>query len=384
MNLSRVDLGGVFVASARALRARPYGLREGRAEGDAVAATMREVAEAAGVSIATVSFVVNNSKPVAPETRRRIEEAMTRLEFRRNMVGRALASRRTRVVALVYPAMEHKLGASGMEFVTSAARTASAAGYHLVLWPVSNDAAELTQLVGQGLVDGVLLMEVQLEDARVEVLRSTRTPFALIGRSADLTGLVYVDIDFERTIQEAVDHLVGLGHRHLVLVSGSQADASFRTYGPYVRAAAAYTRIAAERGFEAVILECEQTTEAGRAAADRIVTEHPETTALLVLNEFAAPGILSGLLRHHVRIPEELSVLSVLTSTEMSTSVDPPLTSISSPGAELGELGVQALLRVLEGEAAPPPALLAGTLVPGDSTGPVPVDRPPLALRSRP
>ena len=125
-----------------------------------MATTMREVAEAAGVSIATVSFVVNNSKRVAPETRRRIEEAMVRLDFRRNMVGRALASRRTRIIALVYPAMEHRLGDSAMEFVTSAARTAGAVGYHLVLWPVSNDAAELTDLVGQGLVDGVLLKPV--------------------------------------------------------------------------------------------------------------------------------------------------------------------------------------------------------------------------------
>jgi DNA-binding LacI/PurR family transcriptional regulator len=348
-----------------------------------VAATMRDVAQAAGVSIATVSFVVNNTKPVAPETRRRIEDAMVRLDFRRNMVGRALASRRTRVVALVYPAMEHKLGASGMEFVTSAARTAGEAGYHLVLWPVSNDAAELTQLLGQGLVDGVLLMEVQLDDARVEVLRATRTPFALIGRSADLTGLVYVDIDFERTMEQAVDHLVGLGHRHLVMVAGSQADASFRTYGPYVRAAAAYRRLAAEREFEPVIVECEQTTKAGRAAAEAILTSWPETTAILVLNEFAAPGLVSGLLRHGVRIPADVSVLSVLTSTEMSTSIDPALTSMSSPGAELGELGVQALLRILEGAAPPPPSLLPGTLVPGDSTGPV-RERSPDGGRLRP
>jgi len=335
-----------------------------------MATTMREVAEAAGVSIATVSFVVNGSKPVAPETRRRIEEVMARLGFRRNMVGRALASRRTRIVALVYPAMEHKLGGSGMEFITSAARTAGEAGYHLVLWPVSNDADELTELLGQGLVDGVLLMEVQLEDARVAVLRDTRTPFALIGRSGDLTGLVYVDIDFERTMEQAVAHLVGLGHRRLVLVTGSQADASFRTYGPYVRAAAAYRRIGAERGFEAVIVECEQTTDAGRVVGDQILRTWPETTAVLVLNEFAAPGLVSGLLRHGMRIPEDVSVLSILTSAEMSTSVDPALTAMSSPGAELGELGVQALIRILEGGDALPPSLLPATLVPGESTGP--------------
>jgi len=344
---------------------------------------MREVAEAAGVSIATVSFDVNDSKPVAPATRLRIEEAMARLEFRRNMVGRALASRRTRIVALVYPAMEHRLGGSAMEFVTSAARTAGEAGYHLVLWPVSNDAGELTQLLGQGLVDGVLLMEVQLEDARVEALRATRTPFALIGRSADLTGLVYVDIDFERTMEQAVEHLVDLGHRRLVLVSGSQADASFRTYGPYVRAAAAYRRIAAEQGFEAVIMECEQSTDAGRAAAEAILSTRPETTAILVLNEFAAPGLVSGLLRRGVRIPADVSVLSMLTSIEMSTLVDPALTVMSSPGAELGELGVQALLRSLEGAAALPPSLLPGILVPGGSTGPVRVDELIAGLTTR-
>lgn len=288
-----------------------------------MAATMREVAEAAGVSIATVSFVVNDSKRVAPETRRKIEDAMARLGFRRNSVARALASRRTRIVALVYPAMEHKLGGSAMEFITSAARTAGEAGYHLVLWPVSNDADELTELVGQGLVDGVLLMEVQLEDARVEVLRATQTPFALIGRSADLTGLVYVDIDFDRTMEQAVDHLYGLGHRHLVLVTGSQADASFRSYGPYVRAADAYRRLAAERGFAVVVLECGQDTDGGRAVAEEIVSTRPWTTGVLVLNEFAAPGLVSGLLRHGLRVPDDVSVLSVLTSTEMSTLVDP-------------------------------------------------------------
>src|SRR6187431_659768 len=104
--------------------------------GRAMATTMREVANAAGVSIATVSFVVNNSKRVAPETRERIERAMTELGFRRNIVARALASRRTQIIALVYPVLEHRLSGSITEFITSAARAASAAEYHLVVWPV--------------------------------------------------------------------------------------------------------------------------------------------------------------------------------------------------------------------------------------------------------
>ncbi len=111
--------------------------------------TMRDVAKRAGVSIATVSFVLNDTKPVTPATRQRIEQAMTELGFRRNVVARALASRRTRIIAMAYPALDHRFGFSAAEFFTSAADAARKQDYHLVLWPVGNDGGELTELVGQ-------------------------------------------------------------------------------------------------------------------------------------------------------------------------------------------------------------------------------------------
>ena len=129
--------------------------------------TMRQVADHAGVSIATVSFVVNNTKPVTAATRARIEASMAELGYRPNAVARALASRRTRILALAYPARDHRLGGSGMEFMNAAAQAAGEHGYHLMIWPGSNDGPELTELVGQQLVDGVILMEVQLDDPRV-------------------------------------------------------------------------------------------------------------------------------------------------------------------------------------------------------------------------
>ena len=192
---------------------------------------MKDVAERAGVSIATVSFVINNTKRVTPETRLRIEAAMAELGFRRNVVARALASRRTRIIALVYPALEHRIGGAIADFITSAARATSEADYHLVVWPISNDATELTELVGQGLVDGVLLMEVQLEDARVEVLRGLDVPFALIGRTRD-AGPGLRGHRLRHHGRYAIGP-AGLGHRGIVLLSGSQEQASFRRYGPW-------------------------------------------------------------------------------------------------------------------------------------------------------
>jgi len=94
--------------------------------------TMRDVAQRAGVSIATVSFLLNDTKPVTAATRARIEQAMVELGYRRNMVARALASRRTHIIAMAYPALEHRFGMSTAEFFTSAAEAARKQDYHLV------------------------------------------------------------------------------------------------------------------------------------------------------------------------------------------------------------------------------------------------------------
>jgi DNA-binding LacI/PurR family transcriptional regulator len=333
-----------------------------------MATTMREVAEAAGVSIATVSFVVNNSKRVAPETRERIERVMAELGFRQNVVARALASRRSRIIALVYPMLAHRLAGSVTEFITSAARAASAASYHLVVWPVGNDGSELAALVGQKLVDGVLLMEVQLDDARVAALRELDIPFALIGRTREVTGLYYVDIDFDASVRMAMDHLAELGHHRIVLVNGSQEDESFVSYGPYVRSETAYRKLCAQRRIEPVVLRCRQTVRSGREAATELVATAPDTTAVIIVDEAASAGLVAELTRIGWAVPGDISVMSILSSLDMAAMCNPPLTTVTAPGTELGQLGVEALLRQLDGGTPMTPVLRAGVLALGEST----------------
>ncbi len=332
--------------------------------------TMRDVAHRAGVSIATVSFVLNNTKPVTPATRAKIELAMSELGFRRNVVARALASRRTHIIAMAYPALDHRFGLSAAEFFTSAAEAARKQDYHLVLWPVSNDGAELTELVGQGLVDGVVLMEVQLDDPRIAILQATGMPFALIGRTNELAGLQHVDIDFDTTVEEAVGHLYELGHRRMLMIAGDLSDPRFRTYGPWVRTEDAYRRVAAEYGVEPVVFDCGDTTRSGREAAAKVLREHPETTAVLVVNEYAALGVASGLKKGGRDIPGDISVLALLMATETARLADPELTFMRTPGPELGQLGTEALIRQLEGAEPLPPQLVPAKLQSAGTTAP--------------
>jgi DNA-binding LacI/PurR family transcriptional regulator len=332
--------------------------------------TMRDVADRAGVSIATVSFLLNDTKPVRAATRAKIEQAMADLGYRRNEVARALASRRTHIIAMAYPALDHRFGFSAAEFFTSAADAARKQHYHLVLWPVGNDGTELHELVGQGLVDGVVLMEVQLDDPRVGILQEMQTPFALIGRTTELEGLSHVDIDFDATVEEAIGHLHGLGHRKLVMVSGDLTDPRFHTYGPYVRTEAAYRRISAEYGVQTIVLECADTTRSGQEAAERLMREHPDTTAVLVLNEYAGLGVASGLNKLGYDIPAEISVLPLLMAPETAALSDPELTIMRTPGPELGQLGTEALIRQLEGADPLPPQLVPARLYPGATIAP--------------
>jgi DNA-binding LacI/PurR family transcriptional regulator len=257
------------------------------------------------------------------------------------------------------------------EFITSAARAASAAGYHLVVWPVGNDGSELAALVGEKLVDGVLLMEVQLEDARVAALRELDIPFALIGRTRDVTGLHYVDIDFDASVQMAMDHLAELGHHRIVLVNGSQEGESFASYGPYVRSEIAYRELCAQRGIEPVVLRCRQTVRSGRDAAMELVATAPDTTAVMIVDEAASAGLVAELARIGRAVPGDISVMSVLSSLDMAAMCNPPLTTVTAPGTELGRLGVEALLGQLDDGPPMTPVLRTGVLAIGESTGPI-------------
>lgn len=334
-------------------------------------ATMRDVAEAANVSIATVSFVVNGTKPVSPATRARIETAMLDLGFRQNVLARALASRSTRIIALVFPALEHKLGSTALSVVTSAAVAANARGYNLVLWPVSNDGAQLNDYVASGLVDGVLLMEVQVEDARVQRLQTLDVPFGLIGRTSDPAGLAYVDMDFDQTVEDGVDYLMGLGHRHFALVIGELENNTLTGYGPIVRTEAAFRRRMAAEGLEEVVVSSAQGPAPGKAAALTLMAEHPDTTAIIVLNEDAAFGVLTGVQAAGYSVPADVSILSIATSPDAIGISDPELSTMVAPGAELGRLSTNALIDQLEGKNGTlTQQLIVCALQPAESTGP--------------
>jgi DNA-binding LacI/PurR family transcriptional regulator len=334
---------------------------------------MRDVAKLADVSIATVSFVINDTKPVAPATRARVEEAMRQLDYRRNALGRALASKRTRIIALLYPALQRRLTETAVKFFTSATQTAKDLGYNLVLWPISNEAGQVDELISSGFIDGVLLMEVQLDDPRVERLQGSTMPFALIGRTKYPDNLPYVDVDFEGSMIEAVNYLAELGHKRICFVDSDGTEHGLSGYGPLVRTRATFAAEMDRRELDPAQVSCANTPISGQAAAESLLATAPDTTAVILMNDNAAFGFINGLNKHGLDIPADISVLLIGSAPAVAATTEPRLTVMSLPSTALGRMGVESLVDQLEGRDKPMrQALVSCSFEEGQSTGPAP------------
>jgi DNA-binding LacI/PurR family transcriptional regulator len=324
--------------------------------------TMQDVADRAGVSLTTVSFVVNGTKRVAPGTRTRVEEAMADLGYRRNVFARALASRRSHILALVFPALQHRLGSTALSIVTAAASAATARGFNVVLWPV-DDVAQLGDYLSDGLADGVLLMEVTADDPRVALLTERGVPFGLVGRTDDPSGPSFVDMDFAAMVTTGLEHLTGLGHRRVALFVGELDGPAWSGYGPVVRTEQAYLAEAARLGLDPLVVRGGQDPRSGRGVATTLVADHPDVTAVLVLNEAALSGFVNGLVAAGRGVPDDVSVLALAMSATDVATADPAVSAVVAPGTELGARSVQGLVDRLADPAAPPSHhLLPGAL----------------------
>jgi DNA-binding LacI/PurR family transcriptional regulator len=345
--------------------------------------TMHDVARRAGVSLSTVSYVLTGARPISEATRGRVLEAMAELDYHPNAMARGLASRRSRILGLSLPMEQRGLGATETAFVTGAAHEAGRSDHHLVLSPsLAADSNGLRRLVSERMLDGALLMEVRMRDERVPVLQESGVPFVLIGRTEDTAGLSYVDIDFDRTVRDAVDHLVGLGHTSIVYVNHSEA-AIRSGYGPALRTQLAFEEVMGEHRLEPLMIPAGDTAEEGRVAIRDALARRPDLTAVIAMNENALFGILGELARSGRRVPEDVSVVSMVTSPQVADLATPALTTLTAPGSTLGRLAVETLVRALTDQTGEVhQELVACALEPRGSTGPAP--GPPRRKKPRP
>ncbi len=332
-------------------------------------ATMADIAQRAGVSLSTVSYALSGKRAISEPTRRRVLQAIDDLDYHPHAHGRALASKRSRTIALFFPHRAKGLSEMHLEFITHAAEAAGEHGYAFLLSTSPDEDAEILRMSGQGLVDGLILMEITLDDPRAERLRDRGFPFAMIGHRRDNAGISYVDLDFADAVETAVRHLVDAGHHAVALVNAAPSLLA-AGYGPAVRALEGYTRTAADVGLDPIAVACEPTPRAGERALAELRAARPDLSGVVTINREAIGGMVQAAADLGLAIPDRLSLVAVVTE-RLAQLFSPTLTTIDFPAAEMGRLGAEMLIRRLEGGEDPPTQrLLRAALTVRQSSGP--------------
>jgi DNA-binding LacI/PurR family transcriptional regulator len=334
-----------------------------------MAAKLVDVARLAGVAPSTVSYVLSGNRPISPETRRRVEESIAELGFRPHAGARSIRRQTTNVIAMVLPIMSDGQSRVLMPFVFAILQAARAQGMNLLLLTAEDGVAEIRNVVGSAMVDGVIVMEIQVHDPRVPVLRSMGRPAVLIGTPEDPADLVHVDFDFAAAGAMCVQHLVDLGHRHIGIFGQSQEIYTLEA-GYAVRAKAGTLEALAARGLGGVFTPAEANHAGVAKALEDLFGQDPALTALIVYNEQALPLVLDRLAQLGRHVPGDMSILAICPD-EQAERLVPAVSAVAFPAAELGALAFERLAGLISGQQNQPiSTLLEPHLIRRGSAGP--------------
>jgi DNA-binding LacI/PurR family transcriptional regulator len=331
-----------------------------------------EIAKRAGVSRSTVSYAISGKRSVSEPTRRRIQQVIDQLEYQPNAAARALKEGRTRTLGLVVPPTARRLTYVQQDIVAGVLDAAARADLDILLSPAGADQdRSFDRMVDGRRVDGIILMDVRLDDSRVARLERTRMPYVTIGRTAHPEGTAWVDVDYITLINRCVHHLADLGHRQIALINHS-ADLLAAGDGPGHRARQGFRDAVGRYGVGGVEYSCMDDASAGDACMTEILQLHPEVTAAVTVDEAALIGFQRALQRGGLRVPADFSIIAIA-ARPWAEEFQPQLTAADVPTGELGAGAVELLTaRIADPSGAARHLLLAPPISLRDSTGRAP------------
>lgn len=308
--------------------------------------SVRDVARLAGVSVATVSRALSRPELVREDKLASVRDAVSKLNYVIQGVGRALASRRTNVIGAILPSVDHAMFA---KTTFTLQNTLARHGYMLALASTDFDStvevALARHFIERG-VDGVVLFGRVHAPEVFALFESARVPYVMTWAYDVNTSRTSIGFDNRKAVALVVDHLTGLGHRDIGIISGFKRSewqrerlhwiaTEFERHGLNLRAD--------------WIVEGPISFETGRMGIRTLVRGPRRPTAIICGQDIIAVGALAMSLELGLKVPEELS-LTGFEDLELASNVTPPLTTVRFPAAELGVHAGEEILRCIAHE----------------------------------
>jgi LacI family transcriptional regulator/LacI family repressor for deo operon, udp, cdd, tsx, nupC, and nupG len=330
-------------------------------------ATIKEVAALADVSTATVSYVLNGTGKVSAATRRRVREAIERLNYEPSHAARSLRGH-GRTLGLVLSRLGRLADPALAELLAGAADAAAKQGYYLLIGTSSGEAdgTQELQLARAGRVDGLILLDLRADDERVAQLAARRVPYVCVGRApADRTSIA-VEAASQAGAAQALGYLLSLGHRRVALIQlPSELTDSEPRYLGYAAALAA-------AGLDVdptLIVEGGRGQEDGYQAMQELMSLEEPPTAVLACSDELAFGAMHLLHDEGLEVGRDVSVVG-FDDVPLAAHTHPPLTTLRQPRRALGAQAAEILIGMVEQQPPSRGVVLDMPLIVRKSCGP--------------
>lgn len=329
---------------------------------------MREVAERAGVSVTTVSHIINDTRPVRDELRRRVTVAMSELGYQPNALARSLRRKQTRTLGLIVPDSANPFFA---EVARGIEDTSFEHGYTVILCNSDGNLAEellYINVLVEKQVDGILFVAAGASAEHIRALLTRGMPLVVVDREVPGVVIDRVFTDNTRGGRLAAQHLLELGHRRIGCITGPPGVSlsADRING--------FWQILAENDIpidEKLIVKGDFQYEGGYQAARFLLALEYPPTAIFACNDLMAIGATSAALEWGWQVPADLSVIG-FDDVRLASFTNPSLTTIAQPKHDMGVLAATMLLdRIHQPHLPPRRRLLETKLIVRQSTAPI-------------
>ena len=326
--------------------------------------TIYDVAEKAGVSIATVSKVINNTGRISDKTRKKVNLIMSELNYHPSFVASALTGKRTQTIGLLIPNIANPFYS---EFARNLEDRAHELGYSIVICSTDyNEEKEkkYVSLLMRKQVDGFIITSGFTNVGLIQEVIDQKIPVALIAYSIPTLSLNSIGIDDYKAGYQATAHLAELGHKRIAVIAETVQSSNDRVRG-YKDALKEY-----QLEFDInLYIETKATVEDGEIATDKLLNVEEPPTAIFAFNDILAIGTMQCAKKRGLSIPENLSVIGC---DNTILALIPSLTTMGQPLREMGYEAADILIEEIEGKKTRKhQILLSPELVIRDSTGPL-------------
>lgn len=325
-------------------------------------ASIYDVATAAGVSLGTVSRVLNGASNVGELTRNRVQDAIDLLGYRPSTIARSLAKGATQTLAMLVPELNNPLFGD----IASGAQDAADDSDHVVLVYGTNDDPVRERRFIDSVMDrnvgGLILVRSILPPGELAPLVGS-LPVVQLGRQQDVPGSRVVDVDHEHGSRTAVQHLLSLGHRRIAMVEGETDNRAVIERARGFHAALDAAGVPAR---ERTVVRAPMNEAGGASAMEQLLDLDSRFTAVFAVTDLMALGAMSALVRNGVSVPDEMSLIG-FDDIRISMHLPVPLTTVRQPFRDLGAAAVRLALDGIDGESR----ILPTELMVRGSTAPV-------------